>query len=148
MSSEEYIEGFIEDVGAQGRVVLMASREDQLSYSGGFAPYVIDGLRKYADSNNDKIVTAEEVFYYTEPRTYRQNPTMYDGYEGELPIFYLPDSPKNSENEEISDFKLKIGSSTENSIFCGFIKDAENDNPIENAIVRALFIPFFSPLFW
>lgn len=136
ISSEEYIKGFIEDVGAQGRVVLMASREDQLSYSGGFAPYVIDGLRKYADSNNDKVVTAEEVFYYTEPRTHRQNPTMYDGYEGDLPIFYLPDSTKNSENEEIGDFKLKIGSSSENSTFCGFIKDAENEDPIENALIN------------
>jgi len=38
----------------------MASREDEVSYSGGFGPYIIDGLRGYADSNGDGIVTLKK----------------------------------------------------------------------------------------
>jgi len=136
ISSKEWIEGFAEDVRGQSRVVLMASCEDELSYSGGFAPYLIDGLRKFADSNNDDIISAEEVFYYTEPRTYRQNPTMYDGYEGELPLIYLSNSIKNSENEKTEISSLNIGNSPENSIICGFIKDIETNDPIESALVN------------
>ncbi len=136
MSSKEWMEGFLEDVRGQGRVVLMASCEDELSYSGGFAPYLIDGLRKFADSNNDDVISAEEAFFYTEPRTYRQNPTMYDGYDGELPLIYLTESTINSENEKTSSSLLNIGSSPENSIICGFIKEAETNDPIENALIH------------
>ena len=54
----------------------MASCEDEVSYSGGFAPYLIDGLRGFGDTNMDGIVTAEEAFYYAEPRPDHQDPTM------------------------------------------------------------------------
>ncbi|MCJ7698338.1 MAG: caspase family protein, partial [Thermoplasmata archaeon] len=65
----------------QHRVILMWSCEDEVAYSGGFAPYLIDGLRGYADTNGDGIVTAEEAFNYTQPRSIpRQTPTIYDGY--------------------------------------------------------------------
>lgn len=134
MSSKDWMEGFAEDVQGQGRVVLMASREDEPSYSGGFAPYLIDGLRKYADSNDDDIITAEEAFYYTEPRTDRQHPTIYDGYDGELPLIYLNEQ-KKSENENIKISSLIIGSSPENSKICGFVKDAETTDPIDNAVI-------------
>ena len=71
----------------QNRVILMGSCEDELSYSGGFAPYLIDGLRGYADTNGDGIVTAEEAFNYAQPRSVpQQTSTIYDGYPGELPL--------------------------------------------------------------
>ena len=82
----EWMEGFAEDVSSQGRVVLMASCEDEVSYSGGFAPYLIDALIGYGDSNIDGVITAEEAFFYIEPKTIRQHPTMYDGFPGELPL--------------------------------------------------------------
>jgi hypothetical protein len=57
-SVSDWMEGFAEDVSGQGRVILMASREDEVSYSGGFAPYLIDALRGYGDSNIDGVITA------------------------------------------------------------------------------------------
>jgi len=142
--AKEWIEGFGGELSGQKRVVLMASCEDELSYSGGFAPYLIDGLRGYADSNMDGIITAEETFYYSEPRTSRQNPTMYDGYEGELPLVYL-DAPRentiNSNNQLGITWEKNIGStfntgfSPENSIIKGYVKDANTDDPIEDALI-------------
>ncbi|MDH7507044.1 MAG: carboxypeptidase regulatory-like domain-containing protein [Candidatus Thermoplasmatota archaeon] len=140
-SSKEWIDGFIEDVGKQNRVVLMASREDELSYSGGFAPYLIDGLRGYADSNSDGIVTAEEAFFYTQPRTYRQHPTIYDGYPGELPLIFLNKTLKNFENEQKFLKNTNTKSSTcfdiisENSVIKGFVKEADTNNFIKDAVV-------------
>ena len=99
MTAKDLIIGFGEELSGQNRVILMASREDELSYSGGFAPYLIDGFRGYADINSDDIVTAEEAFYYAEPRTYRQHPTIFDNFPDELPIVYLNDAIKNSEFE-------------------------------------------------
>ena len=65
----------------------MGSCEDEEAVSGGFSPYLIDGLRGYADSNGDGIVTAEEAFVYAELRRFSfQTPTIYDGYPGELAL--------------------------------------------------------------
>ena len=135
ISNKEWMEGFIEDVRGQNRVVLMASCEDEVAYSGGFAPYLIDGLRKYADINNDNIVSAEEAYIYTEPRTYRQTPTIYDGYDGELPLVYLSET-KISENVNIKETSIYIDGSDENSKFCGFVVDTETTDPIDNAMIN------------
>ena len=141
MSTEEWIENFGGELSGQKRVVLMASREDEVAYSGGFAPYLIDGLRGYADSNEDDVVTAEELFTYSEPRASRQHPTIFDGYPGELPLIYLTDSKKNGKNEQdIPNEKtigstLNIGNSPENSVIKGYVKDANTANPIENASI-------------
>ena len=142
-SAVKWMEGFGEDVRGQGRVVLMASREDEVSYSGGFSPYLIDGLRGFADTNLDDVITAEEVFYYTEPRTSRQHPTMYDGYDGELPLFQLgstiqaDDTSKNQIRSEIKTTEQQTNSEyeEENSLVCGYIKDSGTSDPIENAYV-------------
>ena len=141
VSAEEWIEGFGGELSGQKRVVLMASREDELSSSGGFAPFLIDGLRGYADENSDDVVTAEEVFFYAEPRTYHQHPTIYDGFPGELPLIYLTKSVKNSEKEhqiimeKTSNSNLNARFSPENSVINGFVKNANTANPIENALI-------------
>ena len=141
MSSEKFIEELGGELSGQNRVVLMASREDELSYSGGFAPYVIDGLRGHADTNNDDIVTAEEVFIYCEPRCSRQHPTIFDGYPGELPLMYLSRQEINSENEKqitqekIRNYNSNIGFSPENSVIKGLVKDADTDDPVGNATI-------------
>ena len=202
-SVEEWMEGFAEELRGQGRVVLMASREDEVSFSGGFAPFLIDGLRGFADSNMDGVVTAEETFVYAEPRTSRQHPTIYDGYEGELPLidfsgqlqyggetsavkqsitkestetytpsgFYPEDglverksnvqhltkyeksidesqsmdieSSDDMENdneqmitrEKTISLSLDVAYSPENSMVCGYVKDAGTADPIENALI-------------
>jgi hypothetical protein len=86
----EWVQGFGQDVRGQNRIVLMASREDELSYSGGFAPWLIDALHGYGDSNADGIVSAEEAFFYAQPRAYTQHPTIFDDYDGEFPLAILP----------------------------------------------------------
>jgi len=135
MSSKEWMEGFADEIKRQGRVVLMASCEDELSYSGGFAPYLIDGLRKYADINEDNIISAEEAFIYTEPRTYRQTPTIYDGYDGELPLIYLSEKQK-SENINTIDSLIDMSKSYENSKICGYVEDADTTDPIYDATIN------------
>ena len=142
-SINNWIEGFGEEVRSQGRVVLMASCEDEVSYSGGFAPYLIDGFRGFGDTNMDGIVTAEEAFYYAEPRPYRQNPTIFDGYDGELPIILINDSIINKniiysdDLNSIDDDPItsSIGRIDENSIVEGYIFDGQTSVPIDNAYV-------------
>lgn len=138
----KWIQGFGEDVRAQGRVVLMASCEDEVSYSGGFAPYLIDGFRGFGDTNMDGIVTAEEAFYYAEPRPYRQDPTMYDGYEGELPLIQLSGSSVISNNKEPRNINSRLGNqiipckrADETAVVHGYITDDATSDPLENAYV-------------
>ena len=141
MSSRDWMEGFAEDVRGQGRVVLMASREDEVSFSGGFAPYLIDGLRGFADSNMDNVISAEEAFFYTEPRASKQHPTIYDGYEGELLLIDLTGKNTNTaEKGKIIGKESNISeiynvNLPENSVVYGYIKD-EKDNPIEDASIE------------
>ncbi len=144
-NAKDWIEGFAEDVQGQGRVVLMASCEDEVSYSGGFAPYLIDGLRGYGDTNQDGIISAEEAFYYTEPRTVRQHPTMYDGFEGELPLISVNyDSQESYEKEnnintgDVSRDIVQKPILLDESTVCGHITDAETNQPIKDAIVELL----------
>ena len=125
----------------QHRVILMGSCEDEVAYSGGFAPYLIDGLRGYADTNGDGIVTAEEAFNYIQPRSIpRQTPTIYDGYPGELPlttdtIHQTSSPPTSSHRQESTPIQPpnRIGISAETSVLCGYVTGSEQ--PINNALV-------------
>jgi hypothetical protein len=144
-AAEAWMRGFAEDVKGQGRVVLMASHEDEVSFSGGFAPYLIDGLRGYADSNQDNIISAEEAFYYTEPRTSRQHPTMYDGYEGDLPLVDLNScSPQNEVQglgqKNQGDYKITSPSGTlkyqDSTMVCGYVTDNDTEDPLEDAQIQ------------
>jgi hypothetical protein len=79
-----------EDLRGKGRVVLMACREDELSYAGVFTPLLIEGLTGYADANDDKIVSAEEAFKYVEDNIetpgFDQHPTIFDNFPSELQL--------------------------------------------------------------
>jgi len=124
----------------QNRVILMGSCEDELSYSGGFAPYLIDGLRGYADSNGDGVVTAEETFNYAQPRsTQQQHPTIYDGYPGELPlttdtIHQTSSPPTSSHRKESTPIQPlnTIGVTADTSTICGYV--TSSGQPINNAV--------------
>jgi hypothetical protein len=125
----------------QHRVILMGSCEDEVSYSGGFAPYLIDGFRGYADANGDGIVTAEEVFNYTEPRSVpRQHPTIYDGYPGELAIttdtiHQKSTSPALAQHQKITPIPPvnTMGITAETAVVCGYVNGS--GQPINNALV-------------
>jgi len=137
-SISDWVNGFIDDLGESGRVILMGCREYETAYT-GFTPRIIDGLKGYADNNMDGIVTAEEIFYYTEPRVSLQNPTIYDGYNGELPLITYNFKQDNSGvNDQYTDLSFQIvnnitGMYVENSIICGYITDQATNDPIENA---------------
>ena len=88
-----------------GRVILMSSKSNEYSWpyggeiqNGIFVYFLVEGLEGNADVNNDKVVSAEEAFYYAEAKTIEfeennpppegaiQHPQIYDGYPGELKI--------------------------------------------------------------
>jgi hypothetical protein len=124
----------------QHRVILMGSCEDQLSYSGGFAPYLIDAFRGYADTNGDGFVSAEEAFNYSEPRAVpRQTPTMYDGYPGELSITMDTVHTTSSSSVASSQERTPIppmnpmAVSAETAVVCGYVNGS--GQPVDNALV-------------
>ncbi|VVB60487.1 Caspase domain protein [uncultured archaeon] len=84
-----WMEDFSKDVSGNSRVVLMSCGEEELSYGSYFSGYIADGLRGNADSNKDKVCSAEEVFNYARPRVEQlgmQHPTILDLYAGDLPL--------------------------------------------------------------
>jgi len=102
IESDSFTEGFVEEVGTQGRIVLMSSEEDTVSWGSYFSNFLImacdDG--NWADyfGNNDGINSAEEAFDYAKPRAEaategRQHPTILDLYEGEYTITYTYRNP-------------------------------------------------------
>jgi len=90
-SAESFVKGFAGELAAQGRVVLMGCREDEVTYGSEFSEFIIDGFGGQADifGNEDGINSAEEAFYYAEDRIWdEQHPTILDLYPGELPVTY------------------------------------------------------------
>jgi len=87
MNADKWMHEFAEELSESGRVVLMASREDEVSY-GGFTSYLIKGLTGYADANEDDLVSAEEAFDYAKERydDPKVHATIYDDYLGELQL--------------------------------------------------------------
>ena len=90
---ESFVEGFVEDVATQGRVVLMSSEESTLSWGSYFSDFLIEGFWGGADlfGNGDGINSAEEAFYFAKPWVElftegRQHPTIMDLYSGEFPV--------------------------------------------------------------
>jgi hypothetical protein len=86
--TQHFLNGFLEDLaGDAGRVILMSSEENEVSYGSRFTHYICQGLEGTADANQDMCVSAEEAFQYAEPfilQHGRQHPTMVDTYQGEL----------------------------------------------------------------
>lgn len=90
-TAETFSQGFIEDVGSQGRVVLMSCEEDKISFGSIFSNYLIEGFQGMADSsgNGDGINSAEEAFFYAQSKidpTGIQHPTILDLYPGEFTV--------------------------------------------------------------
>jgi len=92
-NASSFTKGLMEDVAGQGRVTLMSSGEDQVSYGSYFSDNLIYGFIGWADlvGNWDHIVSAEEAFNYAKPLTEWQTygeevPTISDLYPGEFPV--------------------------------------------------------------
>ncbi len=95
-------DSFAKDISKTGRVILTSSAENEVSKEtarlghGIFSYYIIDALSKLeiVDVNANHEISAEEIFWYAEPRvvsftensTYKQHPQLFDGYDNELPL--------------------------------------------------------------
>ena len=102
LEADLFTQGFIEDIAAQGRIVLMSSEEDTVSWGSHFSNFLISACDtgNWADyfGNNDGINSAEEAFAYAKPRVEaategRQHPTMLDRYDGQYLMTYTNRDP-------------------------------------------------------
>ena len=94
-----YSGSLLKNLSKSGRIIMASANEHEESWrysvlgNSVFVYYLVAGLDGGADENNDKIVTAEEAFYYAEYLTRiferPQHPQIYDGYDGELPITFI-----------------------------------------------------------
>lgn len=118
-----------------GRVVLMSSRADELSWNtsfdgtdyGVFTYYLLEALSEFsiADANRDYELSAEELFQYAEPKTVSettewntespgydiQHPVLSDDYSGELSLllkFIFNTEPRLPSGSEILVLDNKI----------------------------------------
>ncbi|MBS3777971.1 MAG: carboxypeptidase regulatory-like domain-containing protein [Candidatus Thermoplasmatota archaeon] len=130
-------EDFGQELQGQGRVVVMASREDQVSYSGVFAPFVVDAIRGFGDANNDGGISAEEIFAYAKPRCHWQTPTIYDNYPGDLNIIPISSTKnegiKRSEESISKSYQTKNKISSQSASVCGNITSDDTHEPIPQA---------------
>jgi hypothetical protein len=96
-TAESFTKGFVKDLSAKNRIVLMSTEENCVSYGTFFSDFLINGFSGSGDSsgNHDGINSAEEAFSYAAPLTYwwvlfntgqEQNPTISDNYPGEFPV--------------------------------------------------------------
>jgi hypothetical protein len=125
----------------------MACREEELAGMGEFSPYIIDGLRGFADIDLNGIVTAEELFSYSETRSLYQHPMLFDNYAGELPVLYIADTFNSKEFELKESYHIKGGNSpifdekqiksnsVDNTMVCGYITDISTGEPIQDAYI-------------
>ncbi len=144
---EKYADEFAQELTGKGRVVVMASREDEVSYSGVFAPFVVDALRGFGDTNQDGFISAEEVYRYAKPRCFWQTPTIYDNYPGEL-FITSTDTEKNQEesqsnrlDEEAKESdhvcsNIVVNNPSYTARVCGNITSASTDRPLSNAVIQ------------
>jgi hypothetical protein len=92
-TAESFVNGFVEDVAAPGRVVLMSCQENEVSYGSYFSNLLISGFEGSADSegNNDGVNSAEESFEWAEywlDLAGNQHPTILNNFLGEFPVTY------------------------------------------------------------
>lgn len=92
-SAQSFTAGFMKDVSAQNRIVLMSTQENTLSYGSIFSGYLTIGFEGLADffGNGDGINSAEEAFAFAAPFTeletgFEQEPTISDLFPGEFSI--------------------------------------------------------------
>jgi hypothetical protein len=97
LTAESFTQGFSQSIARKGRVVLMSSMEDQLTWGSFFSDFIIQGFQGSADDNgnNDGVNSAQESFIYAKPWVelfvylfsgHTQTPVMIDLYGEEFPV--------------------------------------------------------------
>jgi hypothetical protein len=77
------------ELQGMNRVVLTSVREEDLSYGSYFTHFLVEGMKGYADKNNDGTCSGEEIFHYAQPivrDVYGLKSQIFDAYPGELPL--------------------------------------------------------------
>jgi hypothetical protein len=80
-------------------VVLTSSKESDIS-GWSFSRLLTEAVQGYADEDNDKVCSAEEVFDYIDEKkysSYMSNPTINDFYPGSFPlttVYFPPEVPQ------------------------------------------------------
>jgi len=90
-SSADFCKGFSDEIKGDNRVIIMATEEDEVGYMSDKCFHFTEVLVKvfgeeFGDFNNNGFISAEEAFNYSKYRLEDQNPTIYDGYSGDLDI--------------------------------------------------------------
>ncbi len=92
---DAFTRGFLDDIAADGRVVMMSCQENEYSFGSIFSSCIIEGFNGLGDllGNNDGINSAEESFNFAYPIviifTYgNQHPTIVDLYPGDFPVTF------------------------------------------------------------
>jgi uncharacterized caspase-like protein len=99
-------DGFVQDIRESGRVILMASGENESSLEttslghGVFSYFMLEALRsESADQNHNGWISAEEAFAYLRPKVQTfangdQNPVMLDGVAGHADLVSVRVQPE------------------------------------------------------
>jgi uncharacterized caspase-like protein len=87
--------------GGKGKVIISASSANEVSVENGelrhgvFTYYMLQGLRGKADTDQDGLITADEVYRYVSEKVTRatgqeQNPVKKGAVEGQLVLGVVP----------------------------------------------------------
>ncbi|UCB58578.1 MAG: caspase family protein [Thermoplasmatales archaeon] len=105
-TSQDFLQGFSEDIAKSGRVVIMSTKEDEITLTWYFAHCLMEGFQGFADIDEDRMISAEEAFEYASPKTtdwlYRKykeiyEPQILDDYEGDLHLTDINLPPERSD---------------------------------------------------
>ena len=91
----KYKQGMVNELAAEGRIILMSCEEEELSYNSYFSNYLTEGFNGWADITGDfdGINSAEEAFDFAYPWVVfltngNSHPTISDQYPGEFLVTY------------------------------------------------------------
>jgi hypothetical protein len=109
--SVDFAREFGNDLQGRNRIVMTSVGEEELCYGmNWFTYYLIEGMKGYADSNDNGVCSAEEAFWYAKPIIrnidvfpIQMHPRIFDDYPGELSLteVELPPSTPIVEGEII-----------------------------------------------
>lgn len=115
-------EKFLEELSGEGRIIITASKPDELSLEtsefkhGIFTYYLSEGLKGKADMNKDGIVTIDELYSYVYDQVTKkarllganQHPLMKGTVIGEIPLTHYETQKMKKIKELLSDANQHI----------------------------------------
>ena len=108
---------FASEIQGQNRIVITSVPEEELSYGSFFSHNLIEGMKGFADENDDGQVSMEEAFFYAEQIVEEQtemDPQIFDNYPGELiitknqfpPVIHEIQGPQDIKTNQMANFNL------------------------------------------